>query len=314
LEKKVFDITLTKDLTELIGKNFTFPDIESIGKYVFKKYNTHAIENVNENISISPINAARILVFECEKNNRLSDLFSFIIEMDGGLLNGKRVAIPGMDNLLYRLSSTGIYFDFNKRSLRSYNQDKKTLKNWGVLKDGKEYPIGIASIDICENTKLVKTYKTAKIEEVYFHLREYIRKKCEFYDGRIWFWAGDGCIVAFRDDEGLIPAVSCCLEILFSLPIFNTSPLKRIPDEISLRIGMDWGTIKYYEDTGSIVSDVINSASRIEKNATCPDGLSVSDNLFQKLPQTIQQLFLNTSTFDGAITHTLSYDYKKAIA
>jgi class 3 adenylate cyclase len=309
----LFDITLIKDLTELIGKNFTFPDIESMGKYIFKKYNTHALENVNENMSISPLNAARSLVHECEKHNRMSDLFSFIIEMDGALLNGKRVKIEGLENLLYRLSSTGIFFDFNKRELRSYNQDKKTLKNWGVLKEGKEYPISIASIDICENSKLVKTYKTAKIEEVYFHIREYIRKKCEFYDGRIWFWAGDGCILAFRDDEGLIPAVTCCLEILFSLPIMNYSPLKRIPDKISLRIGMDWGMIKYHEDTGRIVSDVINSASRIEKNATCPDGISVSDNLFKQLPVTLQQLFQKTSSFDGGITHTLGYEYDKAI-
>ncbi len=314
MEKKLFDITLTKDITELIGINFTFTDIEAIGKYIFKKYNTHALENISENITISPLNAAKSLVYECEKHNRLKDLFCFIIEMDGALLNGKRVNIKGLDNLLYRLTNTGMYFDFNKRELRSYNQEKKTLKNWGVLKEGKEYLISIASIDICENSKLVKNNNTSKIEEDYFHLREYIRKKCELYNGRIWYWAGDGCILAFRDDEGLTSAVSCCLEILFSLPIFNSSPLKKIPDEISLRIGMDWGMIKFYDDTGRIVSDVINNASRIEKNATCPDGLSVSDNLYSQLSPSLQNLFINTSSFDGTTTHSLSYEYKKAIS
>jgi class 3 adenylate cyclase len=309
----LFDLTITKDLTELIGKNFSFPDIEAIGQYLFKKYCTHSLEDVNQSITISPLNAAKRLVYECELHNRLDDLFCFIIELDGALLNGKRVDIVDLERLLYRLANTGNYFDFNKRKIISYNDQKNKLKNWGALKDGKEYHITIASIDICNNSKLVTKYESAKIEELYFHFWEYIRKKYELYDGRVWSLAGDGCLLAFRNGNGLITGVSCCLEILFSLPIFNSSPFKKISDEISLRIGMDTGMIKFYSDTGRIISDVINYASRIEKIATCPNGFSLSDNIYKELSPAMQKMFPGNLIFDGRAAHTLKFKFSKAL-
>ena len=152
----MFDLTLTKELTELIAVNFTFTDIEAIGKYFFKKYNTHTLENVHESITISTINAAKRLVFECEDKDKLSDLFAFIIELDNSLLNGKTINIAGLENFLYKLTRGGIYYDFNKRKLKFYNKDNKLLENWGSLKEGREYPITIASLDICESSNLLR--------------------------------------------------------------------------------------------------------------------------------------------------------------
>lgn len=309
----MFDITLKRDLAELIAKNFSFPDIEAIGQYLFKKYSTHILEDVHESITISSLNAAKRLVFECESNNKLNDLFCFIVDLDGALLNGKRVDINNLEHLLYRLTNTGHYFDFNKRKIISYNEQKNKSKNWGSLKDGKEYHITVASIDICDNSKLVNKYDASKVEEVYFHLWENVRKKCELYDGRVWFLAGDGCILAFRDGRGVITAVSCCLEVLFSLPIFNSLPFIKIDDEISIRIGIDTGMIKFYNDTGRIVSDVINYASRLEKNATCPNGLSISDDIFAEISPKMKKMFPASSTFDGKAAHSLTFEYCKAL-
>jgi class 3 adenylate cyclase len=310
----LFDLTITKDLTELIGKNLTFPDIESIGEYIFRKYSTHSLENVNENISISPLNAAKWLVQKCQEENRLEDLFCFIIGLDGTLLNGKRVSIIGMEHLLYRLTNTGIYFDFNKRKLVSYNNDKKLLKNWGSLKDGREYSMTIASIDICDNSSLVKKYKNSIMEEVYYYLWEFIRKICELFDGRIWSRSGDGSIIAFRNDEKMISGVACCMELLFSLPVFNTLPLKKIPDEINIRLGVDSGMVKYYDNTGNIVSDVINYASKLEKTATCPNGLSISEDVYNHISPAMQKMFQSKKKFGGKTAYTLSFEYNKALS
>jgi class 3 adenylate cyclase len=309
----LFDLTITKDLTELIGKNLTFPDIESIGEYIFKKYSTHSLENVNENISISPLNAAKRLVQKCQEENRLEDLFCFIIGLDGSLLNGKRVGIVGMEHLLYRLSNTGIYFDFNKRKLVSFNNDKKLLKNWGSLKDGREYSMTIVSIDICDNSNLVKKYKNSIMEELYYHLWEFIRKKCELFDGRIWSRSGDGSIIAFRNNGEMISGVACCMELLFSLPVFNTSPLKKISDEINIRLGVDSGIVKFYNDTGNIVSDVINYASKLEKTATCTNGLSISEDVYSHVSPAMQKMFQSKKKFGGKTAYTLSFEYTKAL-
>ena len=310
----MFDLTITKDLIEFIGKNLTFPDIESIGKYIYKKYSTHSLENVDEHISISPLNAAKMLVQKCGEDDKLSDLFCFVMSLDGSLLNGKRINFEGMEHLLYRLSSAGIYFDFDKRKLLSSDNDKKLLKNWGSLKEGKEYALTIASIDICDNSSLVRKYKTPVIEEVYYYLWEFIRKKCEHHDGRIWSRNGDGSLLAFRNDKNPVSGIECCMEILFSLPIFNSSISKKIQDEINLRIGIDSGLVKFYNDTGSIISDVINYASKLEKKGTCPNGLSVSENAYENISPALKNMFRSKIDFEGKTSYTFSFDYCKALS
>lgn len=314
MEKTLFDVTLTREISELIAKNFTFTDIEAIGKYIFKKYSTHSLEEINESISISPLNAAKRLVYECEINNQLNVLYTFIIELDNTLLNGKTVKINGLENLLYKLANTGIYYDFNKRKLRFYNQDKKLLKNWGSLKEGREYSITIASLDVCDSSSLVKKYKPSVMEKVYFQLWEFIRKRLDIYDGRIWTWAGDGGILAFQNKNELFAGVSCCLDILISLPVFNLSSNILISEDISLRIGMDTGMIKFSDDTGMIVSGVINYASRVEKNATCTNGLSLSEDLYNNLPSEMKNVFTEGDRFEGRRVYSLSYDYCKALS
>ncbi len=310
----MFDLIIAKDLTEVIGRNLTFPDIESIGKYIFRNYNSHSLKEISETLSISPFNAAKTLVQKCRDENRLNDLFCFIIGLDGGMLNGKRIGITGIEHLLNRFTNAGLYFDFNKRRLVSRNYNKKLRSNWNWLKDGKEYLITIASIDICGKPGLAEKYTDPVIEETFYVLWKFIRKKCELSDGRIWSRSGDGSIMAFRSDENQISGVSCCMEILFSLPVFNSSPLKKIPDEIRLRIGIDSGMIKFHDRTGKIVSDVINHATKLEKTATCPNGLSVSESVYSQLSPAMQKMFKTRADFNGKPAYKFSFDHSRALS
>lgn len=310
----MFDVSLTRELTEIIGKSLTFTDIETIGGDLFKNYSTHKLENTADNVSISPLNAARRLVSECEKTNRFKDLIALIISLDGNMLNGRIVEVFGLENFLYHISKTGIYFDYGKMKLIDFDQDKKSLINWGSLKDGKEYPIVIASVDICENSKLVKKYKPKVMEQVYYELWEYLNRKLVACDGRIWSWAGDGGILAFRDTGNPCGSICCCMDLLFALPVFNALPSKPIKDDIMLRIGLDSGKIKFYMDTGRIVSDVINYAAHLEKKGTAPNGLSVSDSIYKKLTTQLKNLFKTEQEFEGRKAYSFVFDFKKALS
>ena len=96
-----------------------------------------------------------------------------------------------MENLLYRLSRSGQYYDFDRRSFVD-EEDHTKLLNWGALRDGREYPFTIASVDICQNSELVKKYKTKVMEKVYYRLWEFLKQKLDHWEGRTWNWAGDG--------------------------------------------------------------------------------------------------------------------------
>jgi class 3 adenylate cyclase len=296
----MFDETLIKDLIELLGKSLNFKDIEAIGGYMFKNraYDLHDAAGVDGKLSISPLNAAKILVDEAERKGRLKDLFVFAIDLDGSMLNGRIVTLQGLENMLYRLSRSGQYYDFSRRKFVDVD-DHRGLVNWGALRDGREYLVAIASIDICQNSELVKKYKTKVMEKVYYRLWEFLKAKLDTWEGRIWSWAGDGGILAFRGEESIPRAVSCCLEILASLSVFNMQPDKPIKDEIHLRIGLDFGPLKFFSDTGKIVSEVINYAAHLEKKATKPSNLSVSDAVHNRLSPAMRKVFAEELSFEG---------------
>jgi class 3 adenylate cyclase len=301
----MFDETLVKDLVEMYGKSLSFTDIQAVGGYVFKNrtYSLHASAGVDQKVSISPLNAAKVLVEEAEKTGKLKELFAFTFELDGAPLNSKVVTLQGLENLLYRLSRTGQYYDFAKRKFIDI-EDHYKLLNWGALRDGREYPFTIASVDICENSELVKKHKTKLMEKVYYRLWEFLKRKLDHWEGRIWSWAGDGGICAFRGEEGVSRAVSCALEIMATLPVFNMQPEKGIKDEIHLRIGMDYGSLKFFADTGRIVSDVINYAAHLEKKGTKPRTISVSDVIHARLSPEMKLVFSDGKKFEGRAAYS----------
>jgi class 3 adenylate cyclase len=302
----MFDASLVKDLVEMMGKSLTFKDIEAVGGYLFKDhgYSSHQLAGVDRKLSISPLNAARTLADECERKGRLADLFAFVFELDGMPLNGRNVRLEGIEHVLYALSRSGTYYDFGERRFVDYGAGKKSLPGWGTLRNGKEYPIAVASVDICRNSELVKKYKTAVMEKVYYRLWDFLKHRLDMHEGRMWSWAGDGGLFAFRGDRREVAAVSCCLEILYSLPVFNLQPYKPIRDDICLRIGMDSGPVKFSDATRRIVSEVINYAAHLEKKGTSPGALSVSDAVYAGLPETLRSVFTEKSEFEGRTAHS----------
>ena len=99
----MFDLSLRRELTELLGKSLTFKDIETIGSDLFRSYSTHELERISHSVSISPLNAAKRLVDECDNKNKLKDLFSLVIQLDNNLLNGRTVTLKNLENLLYHI-------------------------------------------------------------------------------------------------------------------------------------------------------------------------------------------------------------------
>jgi class 3 adenylate cyclase len=192
-----------------------------------------------------------------------------------------------------------VFYDYQKRKIVNVKEDKSSLLNWGALRNGKEYDTVIASVDICQNSELVRKHKPGMMEKVYYRLWSFLKHKLDLYEGRIWSWAGDGGLFAFRGEKSIPDGVSCALEILYGLPVFNIQPYKPIKDEIALRIGMDFGGVKFFEDTGRIVSDVINYAAHLEKQATKPSSLSISNDIYTKLPPSMKAVFTEKQEFEG---------------
>ncbi len=294
----MLDLALLHETSELLSQNFRADDIEDLGKIIFKDFNCHKLAGISNHITMSAHKCAQVLVEFCNKEKKLFDLIQLLVQLDESTLNGKLVTIHGLEIYLYKLTQAGVYYDFQKRKVLRSKMELTDLINWGSLKEGKEYSLTIASIDIVNNSLLVKKHGTKTMEKVYFQLKSFLAKKLYEYDGRLWNFAGDGGIAAFTFKNQITRGILCALDIQSSLAIFNINPSVKINEPLELRIGIDNGKIKFQSETGNIVSDVINFAAHLEKYSTEPGQVSISGTVMKQLNKKIAGLFSEKHIFE----------------
>ena len=294
----MIDLSLLNETTEILANNFTADEIEELGKIILKQYNGHKAAGVKNHITMSPGKCAYTLVQFINDNKKTFQLIKLLIEMDDSSLNGRFKTIDGLEAYLNKLAKSSIYYDFKKRKLHHSKKDAHEMINWGTLKDGKTYNITVMSLDIVGNSKLVKKYGTKTMEKVYFRLRSFVEQKVLDYEGRIWNFAGDGGLIAFSFKEHITRAVLCALDIRAALSVFNIRPDLQINDNITLRLALDTGKIKFSYDTGHIVSDVINYAAHLEKSGTLPGEISISENVKKELSTKVAKIFSDRGLFE----------------
>ena len=295
----MLDASLRAGLIELLSGSFNSDEISEIGALVLRKFDLHKLTNRHHHVTVPVRDASQTLVEACEEKKKVSDLVQLIIEADGSLLMGRRVTVKDLEIFLSNLARAGYVYDFDKRRLRESSRDLTELPNWGALREGREYEVTVASVDIVGSSSLVKSAGQRTMERVYYQFWAFLRDRLSHYDGRIWTWAGDGGMMAFAMKKDAERAVQCALEIQATMPVFNARPENPLRDPIAVRIGLDRGTVRYMNDPGRIISEAINFAAHLEKASTEPGGVSISDSLSRELPASLRTLFSPNGIFEG---------------
>jgi class 3 adenylate cyclase len=264
----VLEPALRNNLVELIASNFNADEINELGKLVLGAFDANRLSGIQSHISVSPRKSANRLVEQAASRRHTESLIKLVTELDQGILLGRQINVEGLEIFLNRLARSGLIYDFQTRKIISTRKDLAEMVNWGSLKDGKIYEITVMSLDIVENSKLFKRFGISKMEKLYYKLWNFLKQKLAVFDGRMWSWAGDGGIMAFAFKDQVCRAVQCAIEIQSTIPFFNMSDQEAFPIDISLRIAIDTGTIKFFSDTGKIVSEVINYAAHLESTAS----------------------------------------------
>ena len=289
---------LTNDLIEIVSNNFKTDEINEIGNLIFKNYDTNKLAGANPHISLSPRKSSKILISYCEQQKKLPQLIELIVELDDGIIAGRHINIDGIENLLHKMASEGFIYDFERKKLINRKLDISEMINWGSLKDGKVYNVTVMSVDIVKNSSKVQRYGIKKMEKVYFMLWQFLKSRLREYNGRMWSWAGDGGISAFTFKDHIVRGVLCGLEIQRLMPIFNLKIKSIIQEDIRLRIAIDTGKIRFFNNTGHIVSEVINYAAHLEKKGTDAGKISISRAVRDSLPEEILELFIPAGVFE----------------
>ena len=114
-------------------------------------------------------------------------------------------------------------------------------------------------------------------------------KHIEQYDGRIWYWHGDGGLAVFHDYKGVTDSMMAMINILSYLTVFNLCENQLRPeDDIKLRIGVNYGRAMYNSDTSKISSSDIKLAEDLEKNYAHPNSIAATGIIYQFLQNEIR--------------------------
>jgi class 3 adenylate cyclase len=300
-KERMLEPSLASHLAELISANFKTDDINELGRLIDKKFDAHKITGERRHVSIGARRAAGLLIDYLEDRGKVDELIKLVAEVDQGVFAGRKVSVTGIEAFFHELAKLGVIYDYNRRKLHLTKDDLATLSNFGSLRDGKSYRVSVASIDIVGNSKLVRRHGTKTMEKVYYSLWAFLNRRLSDYNGRIWSWAGDGGILAFALDGNEMRALKCALEIQTTLPLFNRSEENPIAEPIELRVGLDCGKVKFFSDTGKIISDTINYAAHLEKGASAPGKIAISRRLADEIccPQLLS-IFESAGTFEDS--------------
>lgn len=310
----MLDAVLRKDLVELIGSNFNSDQINKLGQYVLSHFDVHELCAMDRHITVPALDAGRVLVEQSEEKKKVSELLEVLIETDGEKLEGRKVTLRGLEEFLSNMTRSGLVYDFDKRKVRKASKNADLAPNWGSLRDGREYPVTIASIDIVGNSELVRKNGMKLMEKAYYRFWTFLQQRLSTFDGRTWSWAGDGGILAFALKGNEVRATQWALEVQATIPIFNASPENPIPQDISARIGLDCGKVKFRQETGRIVSDTINYAAHLEKSGTAPGQVSISEAVYKELPERLSALFKANGVFEERQSYTSIYPAAENVA
>jgi len=291
-------------LIETLGSSLVADQIEALGQMLVPGLDIHELSGKRKNFTISPRVAAQVLIAYLTERRQLADFIKLLVEMDESMVLGKELRIEGLEFFLQQLTETGLVYDIKKRKIVPVKEDLSKRADWGVLKNGRKYDVTIASMDIVGSSELVKKYGRKTMEKFYSFFWASLSERLSYYNGRIWSWAGDGGLIAFAFKQHQIRSVRFALEIQRIMPIINTHTRNPLVEAVAVRIGMHTGKVAFMADTGKIISDVINMASHLEKNGTEPGAVSLSDELWNLLPEKMRTLFVSGGDFEGLEKYT----------
>lgn len=312
----MLDISLKQEVIEIVSASFKADEINEIGIIIFKKFDLHQISGTRSIETLSNRKAATILVDFCVDKRKEITLLELLIQIDDTIFLGKPVNIEGLESFFLKFSLIGYSYNPVKRKIVHGKEDPMDQKNWGALKEGKTYNMSILSLDIVENSRLVKTYGPSKMKKLYASLWTFLRERLSSYNGRIWSWAGDGGLIAFATKNHLINGVKFSIEIQNLMMLFNYDPSYPLKEPIKLRIGLDTGKIPFSFSTGQIVSEVINCAAHLEKGVCTPGLIAVSSRVYNGMGKGYSEFFESYGEFEGDhsyISVPMSQELRQAV-
>jgi len=172
--------------------------------------------------------------------------------------------------------------------------------SWDEIKNGKEYTFCFMFIELDNQKSMKKKFGTHNLNNFVSAFHDYVEKTVSPVNGRIWMWMDFGGLILFPFNGKKCDAVLNSFKLMMDKNIasieeydFNTI--------LSFRISMHIGNTVYKVrgDTGSIVSDSINSIFHLGQKHTNKGSFTLTETVFEFIPDGLKEWFVQDGEYEG---------------
>lgn len=258
-----------------LAQSMTTKTMVALARKIFPGYDLYARTGFPSSIPIPNKDAARQIVKDVVQAGHFLDFVLLLIEIGDKGLMGRKYAVPYMREILSAVFDLGYLYD-SANGVFVENPEYSISRNWGALKNGREYTIAFMRMDIVGNSVIVRENPASAVHATYDALREIAQNAVLRRNGRIWGWDGDGGLAAFFFGNKNQSAVMAGREVLHEIFFLNRIGLL-LNKPFDIRLAIHTGPFEYTPDEEKLkASETIKRVIDIESNYTLPGTMTVS--------------------------------------
>ncbi len=284
---------------EFLWKSLNTDQMNYVAKEADSRFDLGRVSGYGPSIVVTRQTAADVIVDYFAGEEQFLHFLATLFSMEGKNASGGVIYFINPDPIMRKLRERQWIYD--PGAGRFYKSQSQTrTADWGFLQEGSEYSLVFGSIDIVGSSSLARTNVPVDVENTLVRVRSYLQDQIEARNGRIWYWHGDGGVMAFYGADGPARAVITSVSILSYLPVFNLTQNELRPEnDISLRIGLHAGVAVYRSDTEKIISPDIRFAEEVEKHCAETNTLAMTERTVNSLPPEVRRLFAHSGDHAG---------------
>lgn len=172
-------------------------------------------------------------------------------------------------------------------------------RDWKGVQQGKEYTFCFMLVDL-DNKNELKAGGPEQFAAITTAFKNYIEQAMAPFNGRIWIWMDFGGLILFPFDGKKCDAIEAGVRLMVNRMLMSAE-LINLDINLSYRIAMHIGNTVYKAkgQTGTIISDSINSVFHLGQKYAEPGGFYLTDEILLFTPAGLMNQFVPAGEFEG---------------
>ncbi len=172
--------------------------------------------------------------------------------------------------------------------------------DWNEIKPGNEYTFCFMFIELDEQKELIKKFGAAHIDSFLKSFQDLIERIVSPINGRIWMSLDFGALILIPFDGEKCDAILTGFRFIMARKIISIEEYDS-KALLSYRIALHIGNTIYKSrgETGTIISDSINSVFHLGQKFTEPGNFYLTKELFPFIPRGLKKWFIPIGVYEG---------------